>query len=968
MAPAYAKKTSQLLLSSDSSSSSDLPSSPSDTKGKSATRGQQSPEKRGKLPLAPKDTNEGALPRQDVPPKYPNGTTKRPPPAPTVDALGSLFVPGSPHRRPKDSPGDRGLPVEDPLLAFDSPSQAVQRIKSAVITRAPSGRSSEARDVKSASAELPKGLYQPLSRQASKRVASTPREAAFARKPSGLPVRSRQSIGSRRKIDQADSPRSGKLLPSSPRPQSSDDGGNLVTPRRNGGGEQDASTKVLQKKNSEDAWTTLPRREAPSRNNSRDGGPQGRAQAAKAEKRTSAAGPPVTRKSLVLSKQQPKLPTGRSEADATPWSDEGSERLGVSKPQEKAPKKLVSAGTDARLSPRIKSSVDPGVVQDLEGRLAKSNRRISELEAQAAEAKRLHTEELERLRLEYKVKVAEEAQKVRSEREEAMERLRKEEKSKLEEVQKQALARQSSMKMRCDASVRELKEKIEALENQLKTKSQDFERERVDLMRSFEDKRKHDLQAQENEVKTHQKELKNKESELMEQQGRVQALTASMQTLTTSLAQMKELNDISRTATQALEEKAKTQAAFINTLMKREENLRAQAAKLMPVKEAKRLAFRALLKGRAVEMISRACMPTDASLWNKAWAFQQLVDLIGGARGSKERRQDAIESRLMQFRKEQMFLMAENERLMAKVAELQQEGINQRQSKVALMEQALIGDASSGPSSATNNNSGCPGHEPAPRFLVVCIQHLVDKRRLWAFLRLQKVTTEAESNTTIDKLQKRFNELRVSAYKEMAARIGIFRLVAFIKCLRLRALFCSFFNLAMNAKQLSYDEALKKAEQIRVPSDPFTKESVAPEFPVTGAYTKTDNARLDLNVPLAHQPHYYRQLPSVRNPPRGRNMFVPMIDPRPPVQGYLPHPGYSHTPLSLGVPPFVAKGRPPGSSVGVPNAFPSGPYDATQPVDERGAVFRMRGAQQDLRRIMMENAGDKVGARIVGRK
>lgn len=47
--------------------------------------------------------------------------------------------------------------------------------------------------------------------------------------------------------------------------------------------------------------------------------------------------------------------------------------------------------------------------------------------------------------------------------------------------------------------------------------------------------------------------------------------------------------------------------------------------------------------------------------------------------------------------------------------------------------------------------------------------------------RLQKVTTEAESNTTIDKLQKKFNELRVSAYKEMAARIGVFRLVAFVR-------------------------------------------------------------------------------------------------------------------------------------------------------------------------------------------
>lgn len=668
MAPEYAKKSSQFLLSSDSSSSSEFSSSPSNMKEKSAVQGKKSPAKLGKMPPSGKNPSDGVPNRQDMTPKNPNGPSKKPPPPPPVDVLGSLLTPGSAHLRPTHSAVDRGLSIADPLLAVDSPRPAVQRLKSAVITRGPSGRNSEAHDVKSASAELQKGLYQPLSRQVSERVASTPREAQFARKPSALPVKSRQSITSRTKFGQAESPRAEKRLPSSPRPQVADDGGKPVTRQKSVAAELDISSKLLQKANSEDAWTTLLRREASSRNNSKEDGAQDRAQASKTEKRPSVGGPPVTRKSLVLSKQQPKLPTGRSEADATPFADEISERQGTSKPQQKVPKKLVSAASDARVSPGVKPSVDQGVVQDLEGRLAKSNSRVRELEAQLTETNRHHSEELERLRLEHQVKLAEELQKVRSEREEALERLRREERSKREEVQKQAIARQSSMKMRCDASVRELKEKVESLENQLKTKIQDFERERVGLMKSFEDKRKHDLQEQENEVKTHQKELKNKESELMEQQGRVQALTASMQTLTTSLAQMKELNDISRTATQALEEKAKTQAAFINTLMKREENLRAQAAKLMPIKEAKRLAFRALLKGRAVEMISRACMPTDTSLWNKAWAFQQLVDLIGGTCESKERRQDAIESRLMQFRKEQMFLMAENERLMAKVS------------------------------------------------------------------------------------------------------------------------------------------------------------------------------------------------------------------------------------------------------------------------------------------------------------
>lgn len=82
----------------------------------------------------------------------------------------------------------------------------------------------------------------------------------------------------------------------------------------------------------------------------------------------------------------------------------------------------------------------------------------------------------------------------------------------------------------------------------------------------------------------------------------------------------------------------------------------------------------------------------------------------------------------------------------------------------------------------------------------------------------------------------------------------------------------------------------------------------------------------------------------------------------------MPHPGYTSTHLTLGVPPVLSKGRPANFSPGIPNAFPSGPYDATQPVDERGAIFRVRGAQQELGRIMMRELRDKNGARIVGKK
>ncbi|CDJ66724.1 tola protein., putative [Eimeria necatrix] len=960
-ASSASKGPSQLLLSSDSSSSDDLTSAVAVPKGPLAT-----PARRGPPPPPSKGTSHAPPPAKDGSAKAPKKPAKKSPPSPTVDLLGSLYVPGSPQNQSR-GPADAALMVEDPLLSIDSPSQAVKRIRSAVIARPPNAAVRKDSDAKSVPTDVQREMYQPLSRAPSKQTAAKPSEHPIARKPTaGLPIKTRGSVVGREKTERTEPSQAEKKATPSAAAR---------------GGLQDTSAVVLQASASGDAWTAVARKNslAKSKHSGKEASSHVRTQANAAERRPPAAGSTAPPKSAILTKQQPKLPSGRGETepgqDATAWSDMTFDSFAgvgeaVQNTPRKAPQKALPAGgSDTPFSSSSTPKVDSSVMRDLEDRLAKSRRRISELEAQLADNSKRHEEDVERIRLQLRSKLAEEVRKVRSDREADIEKLKKEEEEKREEIRKQALARQSSMKMRCDASVRELREKVGSLEQQLKAKTEEFEKEKATLMKSFEDKRKNDLQAQENEAKTHQRELKTKESELLEQQGRVQALTASMQTLTTSLAQMKELNDISRTATQALEEKAKTQAAFINTLMKREENLRAQAAKLMPIKEAKRLAFRALLKGRAVEMISRACMPTDTSLWNMAWAFQQLVDLIGGARGAKEKRQDAIESRLMQFRKEQMFLMAENERLMAKVAELQQEGVNQRQSRAALMEQALIGEAPSIPGYAFGNIHGKLGHEPSVMWLVWSVQHLVNKRMLWAFLRLQKVTTEAESNATIDKLQKKFNELRVSAYKDMAARIGVYRIASFIRCMRLRTLFVAIFSLERNATLSSREDAIKHREQNRVFQEPFLRETAATEvpFPRT-SYACGELGRVDLNVPLAHQPHYYSYLPSARNHARGRNLFVPVVEPRPPVQGYMPHPGYSNTQLSLGVPPFVSKGRRAGSSPGMPSVFPSGPYDATQPVDERGAVFRMRGAQHDLRRIMMDSAPDKVGARVVGRK
>lgn len=760
------------------------------------------------------------------------------------------------------------------------------------------------------------------------------------------------------------------------RAESRDYGAKASTPSRSTAGPHEAVTKALMRSDSSDAWNTKRERDAfekgPNEFLNMAGSPpsiQLDTAKFKASTHRSDSG-----NSKVFSKQRPKLPSTRasleSKEDLSPWPDMASSSSSLQK-------RLLSGREGEHTNVGGQPTDDHGLGRDAEDRLSRLKKRVNDLESLVRELTKRHHDELDKERSQHRINLGEEINKVRADHAIAIEQVRKaadakiesyakQDQARIEEIKREALARQNSMKMHCEASVRDLKEQVASLEKQLKDKAEQFEKEKHSLLKSFENKRQNDIQAQERKALVHQDELKSKDAELLEQQSRVQALASSLQTLTTSLAQMKELNDVSRTATQALEEKAKTQTAYIKTLMKREDSMRSQAAKMMPIKEAKRLAFRALLKGRAVEMISRAFTSTDATLWNKAWAFQQLVYLIGGSRGSAENRQDAIESRLLQFRKEQMFLMAENERLMAKVAQLQQEGVNQRQSKAALMEQALLGESSSCSIGEMRNKKDHLEDEPHARWLVLSIQNIVNKKVLWAFLRLQKVTTEAESNTTIDQLQKKFNELRVTAYKEMTARIGWYRIISYIRGFRQRLLFSAFFSFAKNAGQFPRQQVQREVEKFSAYGEAFFKEPIVGDMHFFEVGTSQGSGPFNFNVPLAHQPHYYSQLPSVRKPARGRNLFLPMVEPSPPLQGYMPHPGYSNPHLTLGVPPVVSRGRTSGASPGVPNVFPSGPYDATQRVDECGAVFRIRGTQQELRRMMADAA--KGGARIVGKK
>lgn len=368
--------------------------------------------------------------------------------------------------------------------------------------------------------------------------------------------------------------------------------------------------------------------------------------------------------------------------DESAWGD-----IGASKRRPNAPPSRASSRVSAQPGkpPAETGKMDQEEIADhahalreAQAKLAKASLKIKELEEKCEYMANRTTEELQRQKSLVKAVYDDQIKRLQDEHQKALENERrqieerhaaasKRGEMREEEVKKEALARQNSMKQRYEESLKEMRQKIQDLETRIRQKEEGTTRERKKIQEELEVKFKKKSQAQDKECEKYRSEIQKKETEVKECQDKIQSLTSSIQTLTNSLAQMKELSDVSRSALEAMESKSKTNAMYLKSLVKKEEALRGQLATMMPVREAKRLAFRALLKGRAIEMISRVCMAADANIWNKAWAFQQLVYLIEGGNLAEEKRNDAIESRLMQFRKEQMFLMAENERLMTLV-------------------------------------------------------------------------------------------------------------------------------------------------------------------------------------------------------------------------------------------------------------------------------------------------------------
>ncbi|CBZ53398.1 putative tola protein [Neospora caninum Liverpool] len=542
------------------------------------------------------------------------------------------------------------------------------------------------------------------------------------------------------------------------------------------------------------------------------------------------------------------------------------------------------------------------------------------------------------------------------------------------ELRKEIAARENSLNVQSAARLREIQKRISDMEAYYRNKLDVQAEEKREANQARERLEREIASLREQHRRDLAETSRARERDAAKSEHKLQSMTETIQSLTTSVAQLQEISDVSRSALQAMEERNKLAAAKIEIMSKKEAEREKEMRKLMPTREAKRLAFRALQKGRAVEMIFHVIEHASNTVLDKAWALAKMSEVVGGSSSNLlfTRGRDPIEERLLQFRKEQMFLMTENERLMSEVSRLQEivaqnKGISlavgaQEQSR--LLEQ-IVGEPN------------C--RVPATRWLFSVVQTVVKRRLLLGFTALKDVVAEDKRDDTVRSLQDRFNEMRLAAYNDMMKKIAMTRMLCVIKNLWTKTAFRSFSALMMNAAarlarihdrsqflQQNPGGALAvDSSSFRVASGEMQRVAVfqGPKA-ASGQFlppaTFKDESFLPTNAPVAVQPYYYGHLPSVQRK-RAQNMFVPIREAPPVPVGYLGQAGYMDEQLTVGVPvsdvrssqapPFPT---PMGTRLNaVSKNIPPDPYSsgtAREKIDETAGTFRMRTAQQGLQK------------------
>ncbi|KFG63717.1 putative tola protein [Toxoplasma gondii RUB] len=559
------------------------------------------------------------------------------------------------------------------------------------------------------------------------------------------------------------------------------------------------------------------------------------------------------------------------------------------------------------------------------------------------------------------------------------------------EMRREIAARENSLNMESAARLREIQKRVSNIEAYYRSKLEAQVEEKRAANQARERLEREVASLREQHKRDIAETSRVREREAAKSEHKLQSMTETIQSLTTSVAQLQEISDVSRSALQAMEERNKLAAAKIEIMSKKEADREKEMRKLMPTREAKRLAFRALQKGRAVEMIFHIIAHANNAVLDKAWALAKMTEVLGGSSSSLVygRGRDPVEDRLMQFRKEQMFLMTENERLMNEVSRLQEvvaknKGISlaaDAQEQSRLLEQ-IVGEPNRRVS--------------ATRWLFSVVQNVLQRRLFLGFTALKDVMAEDKRDDAVRSLQDRFNEMRVTAYQDMMRKMAMTRLLCIIKNLWTKAAFRFFLPLLTNAavrRATQQDERqflqngpggvfavdgssfrVASGELQRVPLFQGSKTAAGQFLPPP---TYKDQSFLPTNAPVAIQPHYYGQLPSVQRK-RAQNMFIPVRESPPLPTGYLGQADYMDGQMTVGVPLSDVKGShappfptPLGTRLdAVAKNIPPDPYSsepAREKVDEVAGTFRMRTAQQGVQKRLWADQDTKGSPGRVGR-
>ncbi|PFH38629.1 hypothetical protein BESB_009710 [Besnoitia besnoiti] len=522
----------------------------------------------------------------------------------------------------------------------------------------------------------------------------------------------------------------------------------------------------------------------------------------------------------------------------------------------------------------------------------------------------------------------------RDELQRKLQETRSEAEAEISELRKELAAKESALSVQNAARLHEAQQRVDDMERDLQNKIQRHADEKREAERARErlEKEIDDMRVQ------HKRDLaetaRERQREVEKSEHKLQSMTDTIQSLSTSVAQLQEISDVSRSALQAMEERNKLVTAKLELLTKKDAEREKEMRKMMPTREAKRLAFRALQKGRAVEMIFHALSHANNTLFDKAWALAKMVEV----------------SRLQQ-------IVAHNKGVaLASGIPAHSELLDQ-----------IVAPSNSRPSAA--------------RWMFSVFQGVVRLRLLSGFSALKGIMVESKREHTVRSLQDRFNEMRLNAYNDMVKRISATKIFCLLRILWMKSAYGCMFSLMTNAAgKKPMKNALSEASRYLepAPTEPFAPDNFpfrvvsgeVQRVPLVGGPAVMGGKPLALgayknesflnnDAPMAMQPYYYGQLPSVQRK-RPQNVFIPMQEKPPIPTGYVGQGSYMDQQLTLGVPFSDLRGTQSttfpvshGTRLNVaPKNIPTGPYSPGSPgkIDEKASVFRMRTAQQDVQK------------------